>query len=206
MRVRSGSVHTHSANACSTVWRFWYSSAVACGSRILLFPVGSFGSGLVRLLVVALSAPDTTSNGLRPAPVPRPYFRMVSSSSFDPSDALTCQLPVVSSWLTVRLRMPPSVMLGCWPRSNVSIMKSRITPVGIHAEPSFAVMSSWVSRAGSDRASRSCRDCRLLRRSVSAGSAGWESIHAFRRLLHCSRPSMSTISSNGLNVFWSHEL
>ena len=67
MRVRAGSVHTHSVNACSTVWRFWYSNAVACASLTLFFPVGSSGSGLVRLLVVALSAPDTTSNGLRPA-------------------------------------------------------------------------------------------------------------------------------------------
>ena len=97
MRVRAGSVHTHSVNACSTVWRFWYSNAVACASLTLFFPVGSSGSGLVRLLVVALSAPDTTSNGLRPAPMPRPYLRMVSSSSFEASDALTCQLPVVSS-------------------------------------------------------------------------------------------------------------
>lgn len=113
------------------MWRFWYSSAVAwrvadpsLPGRVVRVGFGEVAGG------VALSAPDTTSNGLRPAPVPRPYFRMVSSSSFDPSDALTCQLPVVSSWLTVRLRMPPSVMLGCWPRSNVSIMKSRITPVG----------------------------------------------------------------------------
>lgn len=30
--MRAGSVHTHSVNACSTVWRFWYSNAVACAS------------------------------------------------------------------------------------------------------------------------------------------------------------------------------
>ena len=171
--------------------------AVACGSLTFLFPVGSFGSGLVRLLVVELRAPATISNGLRPGPVPRPYSWMVVSSSFGLRDDLTCQLPVVSSWLTERLRRPPSVMSGRCLILNVSIMKSRITPAGIHDEPSFAVISSWVSLSGSDFLSLDSRFLSSIRRSGSGSCAGWASIHSFLRSRHCPSPSTLTMELSG---------
>ncbi len=142
---------------------------------------------------------------LRPAPVPRPYLRMVSSSSFEASDV---DLPVAGRFVVADRKAPHTAVgdVGLVLSPNVSIMKSRITGRDPR-EPSYAVMSSWVSRAR-----------QRLREPFAQGLQALQPVHVGRFVRvgahprvppappHCSRPSMSTISSNGLNVFWFHEL